>query len=394
MTRHKPIVLAFNKFYLPGYRAGGPIRTLANMVDRLGHEFDFHIVTQDHDAGDTGVYSDVVHGEWSRLGMAKVMYLSRESVSIRKLKEITRRASPDVLYLNSFFDPIFTQKILVARRFGALGKLPVVLAPRGEFSKGALGLKSIKKRLYLRAASMVGLYRDVIWQASSLGERLDLLNSLRFVRPSDVVEAMNLAPTGDDSVVNLSARDPNEPLRVCFLSRISPMKNLNYALQVLARVKSEVLFTIYGPKEIPSYWAECEGLIAALPSNVQVNYAGEVTPAQVKSLLAQHDMFFFPTRGENYGHVIHEALGSGLPVLISDRTPWGGVVERDCGWEFSLDDPDQFARCVDDYAAWSADHVLATKQKALKYARERAVDLGVLEANRELFHRAMRGGWS
>jgi hypothetical protein len=38
--------------------------------------------------------------------------------------------------------------------------------------------------------------------------------------------------------------------------------------------------------------------------------------------LAEYDLFLFPTLGENYGHVISEALASGCPVVISDQTPW------------------------------------------------------------------------
>ena len=48
----KTTILSSVGYYLPGYKAGGPIRTLANMVDRLGDEFQFKIVTLDRDFGD------------------------------------------------------------------------------------------------------------------------------------------------------------------------------------------------------------------------------------------------------------------------------------------------------------------------------------------------------
>ena len=53
---------------------------------------------------------------------------------------------------------------------------------------------------------------------------------------------------------------------------------------------------------------ECEQLIATLPSNVLVIYGDTVHPDAVKQTMAGHDLFILPTRGENYGHVIHEAL--------------------------------------------------------------------------------------
>ena len=63
-------VLTINSHYLPGYRAGGPIRTLSNMVDPLGNELVFRIVTLDHDLGADESYRDVVQGEWGLLGKA------------------------------------------------------------------------------------------------------------------------------------------------------------------------------------------------------------------------------------------------------------------------------------------------------------------------------------
>lgn len=389
MLNNKPIVLTFNKFYLPGYRAGGPIRTIANMVDRLGDSFDFRIVTLDRDAGDADPYANIQTDTWIRVGKAQVMYLPAKHVSLSRLVSISREVTPQVIYLNSFFDPTFTQRVLWARRLGLLHPAPFILAPRGEFSVGALQLKHLKKQLYLYGSTLVRLYHNLTWQASSEFERADIQRELPFVRNGDIVEAMDLAPIDDEGCVVSSVRKEDTPLRVCFLSRISPMKNLDFALRALARVKSEVVFTIYGPKEVPTYWAECEALIACMPSNVRVNYERELLPAEVRTTLSQHDLFLFPTRGENYGHVIHETLGAGLPVLISDQTPWGEVAARKVGWVHPLSDIDAFAFAIDDYASWASERVAEIKARAAAYARERAVNREVLEANLSLFDAAM-----
>ena len=49
-------ILTFVDYYLPGYKAGGPIRTIANMVSQLGGEFEFLIVTRERDFLDTVPY--------------------------------------------------------------------------------------------------------------------------------------------------------------------------------------------------------------------------------------------------------------------------------------------------------------------------------------------------
>lgn len=381
----KPIILAFNRYYLPGYRAGGPIRTLANMAARLGGDFEFRIVALNHDLGDTAAYSGIGHGRWTKHGRAQVMHLDPALVSQRLIVDIIQQIAPDILYLNSFFDPVFTQRVLWAYRLGRIGEIPIILAPRGEFSEGALGFKQRKKRLYVRATALTGLYHGLVWQASSEHERADILLNLHVVRPVDIHVAMNLASVDDQVAVDRPLRQTGEPLRLCFLSRISPKKNLDFALSVLAAVKSQVVFTIYGPAEAPAYWVECERLIATLPQNVKICYAGEVQPEAVRSFLAQHDLFFFPTRGENYGHVILEALAAGLPVLISDQTPWNDVTERGVGWTLSLASAAEFTRKIDEIAAWDNARITSVSKLAAEYAMEHAVKSEVIEANRALF---------
>ena len=93
--QQRPSILAFNKFYLPGYRAGGPIRTLANMVDRLSDDFAFRIVTLDRDAGEREPYPGVVRDTWLAVGRAQVLYLDPAGVSMRRLVGLVAATAPD-----------------------------------------------------------------------------------------------------------------------------------------------------------------------------------------------------------------------------------------------------------------------------------------------------------
>jgi glycosyltransferase involved in cell wall biosynthesis len=114
------------------------------------------------------------------------------------------------------------------------------------------------------------------------------------------------------------------PLRLIFLSRLAPVKNLDFLLDILATVRCEVDLAIHGLKENEAYWQSCEERIAALPGNVRASYHGAVMPDDVPGTFAQYDLFAFPSRGENFGHVVLESLSVGTPVLVSDRTPWKG----------------------------------------------------------------------
>lgn len=384
----RPIVLVFNKCYLPGYLAGGPIKTIENIVDRLGDDFDFRIVTLDRDSGSNVAYEGITYGEWHVVGKAKVMYLSPKEVSIRLLCRLYDFVQPQVIYLNSFFDSVFTQRVLMAKRLRRLKDASVVLAPRGEFSDGALGLKSVKKRVYIRLAFLFGLYRQLVWQASSEIEKQDILSRLDCLKSDEIQVANDLAPLSVQSTVH-SPRVSGAAFRVCFLSRICPMKNLDYALEVLAEVKFPVMFTIYGPQEVPAYWEKCEALIAKLPENITVDYCGSVHPSSVRTVLAKHDLFFLPTLGENYGHAIYEALSVGLPVLISDNTPWNDIAEHNVGWEYSLGSRSEFVKKIEELYAWSPAQHRDVAKRAVEYSKNVSQDAGVIKQNLDLFNYAV-----
>ncbi|MCE2463814.1 MAG: glycosyl transferase family 1, partial [Dehalococcoidia bacterium] len=160
--------------YLPGYKAGGPIRKLASLVEGLGGEYTFKVVTKDRDFKDRTAYPGVAIDTWSHVGKAEIGYLSPDSLSFWRLRRLLRDTDYDLMYLNSFFEPHFAIKPLLLRRLGLIPPRPVIVAPNGEFSVGALKLKGLKKRLYMLIARLLRLYRGVLWQAASEYEVADI----------------------------------------------------------------------------------------------------------------------------------------------------------------------------------------------------------------------------
>lgn len=178
-------------------------------------------------------------------------------------------------------------------------------------------------------------------------------------------------------------------MNIIFLSRVSRMKNLDGALKMLKGLKGKVEFNIYGPMEDKVYWTECQKTISSLPENIEVRYCGSVAHDKVGTVMRGHDLFFLPTLGENFGHVILEALVAGCPVLISDQTPWRDLKEKGVGWDLPLDQPELFRevlqKCVDmndeEYVKWS--------ERARVYGLQVSQDDKVVEQNRQLFYYAV-----
>lgn len=387
----KTKILIPSPFYFPGYKAGGALRTVTNMVNHLSDDFEFWIITRDRDLGDTAAYTDIRHNQWQQVGDAMVYYLSPESCTIRGIGKLISETEHDILYINSFFDPDFTIKPLLARRFGLIPNKPAVVAPRGEFSTGAIKLKYLKKTIYIQFAKLLNLYGNVTWQASSELELQDIIRIMHenpeFIHIALDLPARATAPEKID--VSVNSNSDNNVLKVIFLSRISQKKNLDYALKVLCKVKTVVAFDIYGPAEDPDYWQLCTDLIKELPTNVTVKHLGSVHPDQVPEIFSLYDLFFFPTLGENYGHVIAESLSVGTPVLLSDQTPWRDMRPERLGWDFALDNMDAFVKIIEEYATIPATKKHDRRRYIIKKTVERLANPKVFEDNRDLFQCAI-----
>lgn len=377
-------ILAFLGWYLPGYRGGGPTRTLANMVDRLGDEFEFKIVTSDRDSKDTKPYPGITVDDWNNVGKGKVFYISPNKRSLRYFRRICLNAEYDILYLNSFFSP-FTIKPLLLRWLKLVPNKYLVIAPRGEFSPGSLSLKKLKKIIYIVVVKIIGLYRGVTWQASS---KYDEINIRRwFGEKAKVVVAPDLPP--QVYMAEESARRSNKAkgsLNILFLSRISREKNLHIALKAISGLKGKIQFNIYGPIENVVYWAECQEIISNLPSHIKVRYCSSVAHGKVISVMSEYDILFLPTKGENFGHAILEAFCAGCPVLISDQTPWRGLEKKNVGWDLPLSRTELFMDVLQGCVEMDNAEYLKWSDEAKKYGLQVLKNEMSVESNRKLFN--------
>lgn len=389
MPSLRPVVLVLTGHYLPGYKAGGPIRTIRNLVSGLGDEFDFRVVTSDHDFGQREPYTGVTSNAWRDVDKAQVFYADVRGRRARRLAATINEASPDVVYVNSFFSPRFSIAPLTLRRMGlAASRAAWIVAPRGEFAPEALAIKPLKKRVYMTAARAFGLHRRVVWQASSEHEAADIQREAGVSRDKIVVARNLTAPVDIDLPLAAKPIDPSR-LSVCFLARVCAMKNLAFAIETLARCSCRVALHVYGPVEDEAYAEKCRGLVPSTGSLLTVTWHGEVPHEQVRSVLASHDVFFLPTLGENFGHGIFESLAAGVPVLLSDRTPWRDLGTDGVGWVLPLDEHKPFVDAIESLAALTPEDRLGMRRRAHAYAARAAATPEAREANRQLFYIAI-----
>ena len=377
-------------FYLPGENVGGPVWTIANMVERIGDRFDFLIAALDRDFMSDTPYPSIQRNAWNRVGKASVFYASQ--LSSRNIVRLIRKSAPDILYLNSFFWRS-TVKTLILRRLRRIPDIPVVLAPHGEFSVGALGIKARKKRAYIAFARVLNLCRDVTWHASTAREEKEIKDTVGHGCCVHIAPELSPLSLPDNANTSRKAEKVSGQLRLVFLSRITPKKNLRHALDMLRPVQAEIVLDIFGPIEDRAYWNECLQTISRHPHRAAIRYGGLLPHEKVLETLSQYHLFLLPTLGENFGYAILEALTAGCPVMISDRTPWRNLAAKRAGWDLPLDAPESWKAALRQAAAMDHATHASYSNAAQDLAREWVRSPDLERQSVELFQRA-RETWN
>ena len=385
----KPIILVICDYYLPGFESGGALRTLVNMVDRLGDRFDFRIITRDHD----GIlvrtpYTTVKIGEWNRVGKADVYYLSKDQIRSKTLISLINEVSPAAIYLNSFFSRL-TILVLTLLKLRRIRPFPVILAPEGEFSPGALSLSPLKKRLYISQAKILRLLKNFVWKAASESEKKDIETVLG--KGLHILVAPNMPPRMIYQEFEQTAKPVKAAghARLIFLSRFMRKKNFNWLLEPLGSVNGDISIDIYGTIEEEDYWAECRRIADTLPRNITIRAKGPVEHENVSATLAKYDFFILPTLGENFGHVFIEALASGCPLIISNTTPWRNLAQAGVGWDLSLDKPQQWIEVLNECAAMDNDEYQKISARARDFAVQWLSDPAIETSNIQVLEAAL-----
>ena len=379
----KHSILLFIKYYLPGYKAGGPVQTIANMVNAIGDRYLFYLVTSDRDVGDETPYSGISHKTWTNMGNAFIRYLAPNEQNFSSYKSIIHETRFDLVYCQSFFDPLFTIIPLFALALSSKRNIPVLLAPRGEFAKGALAHKAFKKQIYsflFKAVSIHLLHYS--FQCSSKDEKNNLTD--RLGKKLKVFTALDFN-SQEHVDAQFADSQPQNALRLVLLARIDIQKNIDYAIRLLGRIKIPITFDIFGNSFDEHYAQECLNLANQMPEHVHVSFKGSLPHFLVLQTLQKYDLFFMPTKNENFGHVIHEALLAGLPILISDRTPWHELESRKAGWEIPLDEPDRFIKVLEQFSSFTSEQRVQMRHAALQYGIDVSNDQHTLQDNIHMF---------
>lgn len=378
---NKKKIAVFIDWFLPAYKAGGPITSVSNLVQALKNDFDFYIITSDRDLGDTEILDGIKTNIWQKKDDFEVIYLSPSKQNLKFIRQILKERKFDKIYINGIFSFRFSILPLIAAK-KIYHHNDIIVAPRGMLSGQAFAKKSFKKKVFLGVVKLFGLFKDVCFQATTEQEFLDIQKTLEI---KNIKSVQNIPRIPTDSDFSIRRKEKNK-LKIVSIARISQEKNTFFALDVLSKITfGEIIFDIYGTIVDTHYWEMCKQQIDKMPKNIKVNYKGAISPDKISDIYKNYHFAFMPSVGENFGHSIFEAMSFGCPVIISDRTPWQNLEQKQLGWDISLDNEQKFVEVINYCLKMSQEEFNYLSQKVFNFAKDYIAKNNFIELSKTLF---------
>ena len=359
----KPQVLVFIDWYKPYYKAGGPVRSMVNLVEHLSDRIDFHIVTSDRDYMATSNEANVQVDGWVRGDAGeRVRYHSPAGHTRAAWKAILSERKYDVIYINGLYSRWSTIMPLWILRGSEQRRM---LAVRGMLAAGPMKQGALKKRTFLATMKAFGCFKGVEFQATNTEEAEDIK---RWIGSDVKVHLVQNLARKADQLLPAAIHKASGELRLVSLARIAEEKNTLFAIERLAQLKGKVRFDLYGTVYDADYYDLCKKAIANLPSGIEVHWHGQLPQDEGATVLAGAHALYMPSVGENFGHTMLESLSVGRPLVISDRTPWKELQPDSAGWDLPLEEPELFVKALQE--------LVDMDQKAYDRLAEGAFTLG------------------
>jgi glycosyltransferase involved in cell wall biosynthesis len=236
-------------------------------------------------------------------------------------------------------EDVFSTYIPASLLYASLFRKPVLISPRGVFSRWALASKRHwLKRIWL-ALLISPFVRKAHWHATSVQEEQDIRrlypDAKIFLIPNgiDLAEFERAAPcTRADYLRRFAFADRGPGPVIVSMGRLHRAKGFDILIDAFAEVVrsfEQAVLLIAGSDDGAK--AELQERVARLALREKVFFVGELLGDDKVLFLSGADLFVLPSHSENFGNVYLEAMACGVPVVASRQTPWQNVEAFGCG---------------------------------------------------------------
>lgn len=137
----------------------------------------------------------------------------------------------------------------------------------------------------------------------------------------------------------------NRKIRVLFVGGLSQRKGISYFFEAISGLEDRIEATVVGRGNLDA----CPALKEALS---KVNYIPSLPHDEILQLMANNDLFIFPSLFEGFGLVITEAMSQGTPVITTNRTCGPDIMHDGVdGWIVRGGESQQIRKLLIDFIA-------------------------------------------
>lgn len=317
--------------YLPASRYGGPIVSVHALCRSLAAQgYEVHVFTTSVDGpADSPVPLGVpVEMDGVKVWYFPVPFLRRLYYAPDMRLELRKQASTfDVIHTHS----VFLWPTWAAARAARAASVPYVLAPRGMLVRELVQRRSsLAKTAWIALIEKTNIERATAIHITSQEEGRSL-KDFGFLLPPvrevpNGIDAVEIAAQGSalpDAVARVL--DGDRPV-VLYLGRINWKKGIERLIRAAPLVPEAVLLLIGNDEE------NCLPDLLKIANEAGVRdrvvVGGPVYGPARYEIYRKAAVFVLPSRSENFGNVILEAIACGCPVVTTRATGAAAVVEE------------------------------------------------------------------
>jgi glycosyltransferase involved in cell wall biosynthesis len=242
-------------------------------------------------------------------------------------------ANFELVHQHGIWTPISYMTKLLAAQYGVQS----VIAPHGSLEKGVVRKSLWKKRIASWAYESDNLNNAACLHATAPGEIQDFrdygLRGPIALIPNGISDTW-LAEKGDAARFRAVTGIPQGSRVVLFMSRIAPKKGLPMLLNAWSRLGAATLgwlLVIVGGDE-DGHRAEVQLLANRLGLDGRVRFVGPRFGQEKRDALAAAELLVLPSLSEGFPIVVLDALGAGVPAVVTRASAWQDLETKGCGW--------------------------------------------------------------
>jgi len=221
------------------------------------------------------------------------------------------------IYINGVFSIVFCVLPLL---IGFFVKKKIIISPRGQIAPETLIKKKYLKLFYFNFLYLIQKYSasKIFWLVTSIREK----NFLLYFINSQNLDITIVDNLNDLSVKKLKSIKKNKKeLNLFYFSNLTKKKNLLETIDIIKACRNKkIKLDIYGKIIDHSYFKK---VLSEIDNCLNINYKSYISEnKEMEKIFLNYHLLIHNSLGENYGHILVEAMAHGIPFISNDTHPW------------------------------------------------------------------------